>query len=267
MHLKEKTLGLIKKLNLDKNLDQHFLIDSGILDKMVGALEIENEDVILEIGPGTGNITEIAAQKAKKVIGFERDERFRQILSKMPDNVEIWYDDALKLLKEIGGFTKIISNLPYQISEPFLQYLCTARNIKLVVLIVPKSVYLILQKHPIFSAFLKASLIAQVAKEAFLPAPDTDSVLISIAYKKDDREDEDAFLRRKLFLQKDKKLKNALRETLIDLRSLNGQKLTKNQARGLLERLKIPLDDLEKEIDKFPQSIFEEMAKKIKESI
>jgi 16S rRNA A1518/A1519 N6-dimethyltransferase RsmA/KsgA/DIM1 with predicted DNA glycosylase/AP lyase activity len=120
-----------------------------------------------------------------------------------------------------------------------------------------------LQKHPVFSAFLSCSIIADVPKDAFLPEPGTDSVLISITHKIDDILEHEAFIRRKLFLQKDKKLKNALRETLIGLCRLKGQILTKNQARERIEKMEFSANDLEKEIDKFPPAIYADIAKKI----
>ena len=58
-----------------KSLGQNFLVNRGVLDKIVAAAEIQKDDIILEVGPGTGNLTEKLASVAKKVIAVEKDRR------------------------------------------------------------------------------------------------------------------------------------------------------------------------------------------------
>ena len=89
-----------------KSLGQHFLINPRILDKIVAAAEISNNDTVLEIGPGTGNLTEKLSIKAGKVIAIEKDRRLIESLKEKfkNKNVEIVESDVLKL--------KIIKLLP-----------------------------------------------------------------------------------------------------------------------------------------------------------
>ena len=73
--------------NPDPLRDQFFLTDEKILEKIVGFASIKKTDIVLEVGAGTGNLTEELAKKAKRIITFEIDNRFKPFLEKLPKNV------------------------------------------------------------------------------------------------------------------------------------------------------------------------------------
>ncbi len=75
--------------------DQFFLTDETIVKKMADLAELKRNDVVLEIGAGTGNITRVLAKKVGKIIAFEIDERFKQILNRLPENVEVHIEDQI----------------------------------------------------------------------------------------------------------------------------------------------------------------------------
>lgn len=99
---------------------QHFLIDSNVAEREVGYAELTNNDVILEIGPGKGVLTQLLAQKAKRVIAIEIDSRLaEQLQPTLPENVTLISGDALVVdFQTLPRFTKIVSNLPFEISSP-----------------------------------------------------------------------------------------------------------------------------------------------------
>lgn len=103
-----------------KNLGQHFLINHTIAQREVAYAQISIKDVVLEIGAGKGILTQLLAKKCKKVIAIEIDDKYVTYLrSLLPKNVEIVHADAVSIdFSLLPKFTKIVSNLPYQISSP-----------------------------------------------------------------------------------------------------------------------------------------------------
>ena len=99
---------------------QHFLIDLSVADREVGYAKLIKNDIVLEIGPGQGVITRLLAQKAKQVIAIEIDQRLVDKLKKtLPGNVTLISGDALSVdFQTLPRFTKIVSNLPFEISSP-----------------------------------------------------------------------------------------------------------------------------------------------------
>ena len=163
-----KTQELLEKENIKLNsfLDQHFLIDEKIIDELIKSAQLTKEDIVIEIGAGTGNITKALAENVKKVIALELDERFKPILQALPANVEIRYEDGIEFLKKNLIGKKIIANVPYQLSEPLLRLLCTAHHIECICLVVPKSFAENILKHSIFSSFFDVKVMHEVQVEA-----------------------------------------------------------------------------------------------------
>ncbi len=95
--------------------DQHFLIDDQVLDRIIGYGNLNRSDVVLEIGAGYGNLTELLTKRAGKVIAIEMDHELAASINRFP-NLEVVVGDALKM--DFPGFNKVISNLPYSISSP-----------------------------------------------------------------------------------------------------------------------------------------------------
>ena len=107
-----------------KSLGQNFLVDTKILDTITDLGEINSQDIVLEVGPGTGNLTEkILKKKPKKIIVIEKDKNLSLVLKKkFNDKVEVVNDNILKYNHEIYKDKKIIiyGNLPYNISTQIL---------------------------------------------------------------------------------------------------------------------------------------------------
>lgn len=95
--------------------DQHFLIDKRVLNRIIEYGDLNSSDVVLEIGAGYGNLTELLAERAGKVIAVEIDPQLAASINRS-QNLEIVVCDALKM--DFPQFNKVISNLPYSISSP-----------------------------------------------------------------------------------------------------------------------------------------------------
>ena len=112
------------KLNPNKKLGQNFLIDKNIIKKIVDSVPINNDSEILEIGAGTGNLTEfLIDKKPKKIYLVEKDKNLFEILkNKFKDEIEIFNEDILKFSSNdlLSNNSIIFGNLPYNISSKIL---------------------------------------------------------------------------------------------------------------------------------------------------
>jgi 16S rRNA (adenine1518-N6/adenine1519-N6)-dimethyltransferase len=185
-----------------KSLGQHFLVDRNILDKVIRAAEVEKEDVVLEVGPGLGEMTLALARQAKRVIAVEIDSKLAAILGKkMKDypNVEVVNRDILKVdfnlfFKKEGHPIKVVANLPYQISTPLLFRFIESKEIF-------SSFTLMLQKEVAermvtspggkeygpLSIFIQmvsdVSILFFIKPSAFFPPPKVESAVVQMAWK------------------------------------------------------------------------------------
>lgn len=128
----QNTIEILQKYNFSfqKRFGQNFLIDTHVLDKIIRAAGITKEDMVLEIGPGIGTMTQYLAETARRVIAVEIDKNLIPILSDtlgMYQNVRIINEDVLKLDirkladEENGGRPiKVVANLPYYITTPII---------------------------------------------------------------------------------------------------------------------------------------------------
>lgn len=119
--LRERTIDLLKKhdISLSKKEGQSHLVKEDILERMVENADISRSDVVLEIGPGIGNLTSLLVERAQRVFAVERDEELAEVLEERfrdEENLEIVKSDVLET--DLPSFDKIVSNLPYSISSP-----------------------------------------------------------------------------------------------------------------------------------------------------
>ena len=116
-----------------KSLGQNFLSDNKLLSKIVDIGKISNNDTVLEIGPGTGNLTkEIIKKKPKNLIVVEKDEELSKLLhQKFGDKITILNEDILACYKnlEIDRPLKVFGNLPYNISTKILTLFVKTKNL------------------------------------------------------------------------------------------------------------------------------------------
>ena len=129
-----------------KSLGQNFLIDKNIINKIVNASKINSSDEILEVGPGTGNLTElVVSQKPKKIYLIEKDENLANALEKKYlERVNIIKKDILIIPYEFYSGKKflILGNLPYNISTKILSDWCLNKklNVSKMILMFQKEV-------------------------------------------------------------------------------------------------------------------------------
>ena len=128
----QNTIEILKKyqFSFQKKFGQNFLIDTHVLDKIIRAADIGKDDMVLEIGPGIGTMTQYLAEAAGKVVAVEIDRNLIPILQDTLDgyeNVRLINEDVLKLdLRKLvqeeneGKPVKVVANLPYYITTPII---------------------------------------------------------------------------------------------------------------------------------------------------
>ena len=196
------------KINADKSLGQNFLIDENIVMQIKENANITKDDLIIEIGPGLGNLTKELLESAKKVIAIELDKRMINILEDrfaLDKNLEIINDDILKvdldslIKKEMNENdikqAKIVANLPYYITTPIIMKLLEEKvNIESITVMVQKEVADRLCEIPggklagaityTVYYYSEPAKIVKVPKESFIPVPKVDSQVISLKIRK-----------------------------------------------------------------------------------
>lgn len=186
-----------------KRLGQHFLTDPNILNKIIRLAKVEKEDVVLEVGPGLGEMTFALSRKAKKVIAIEIDSKLvEQLRTKFKDvsNLEIIEGDILQydflgLFHREGRPLKVVANLPYQISTPLLfRFIEERETFSSITLMLQKEVAQRLIAQPGSKEYGPLSIFIQRIAEvsihffikptAFFPPPKVDSALVEVKWRK-----------------------------------------------------------------------------------
>ena len=180
-----------------KRLGQNFLIDKNIRNKIVSSLDINPKDVVLEIGPGFGELTTSLAGKAKKVIAVEKDKKIVRILKEkysLPNNIDVIESDFLDIdIKKIASGKKVIiyGNLPYYITSPVLEKIFKSIDyVKAAYLVIQKEVADRIVAKPGTRDIGRISLFAQyhsdpekifsIKKDSFFPVPKVESALLRL---------------------------------------------------------------------------------------
>ena len=198
--LAEITKGLLQAYNryTRKNLGQHFLIDPKVLERIIAAGELNQDDLVIEIGSGLGVVTAEIAKRVNHVIAVEIDTELmtisRDVLAPY-NNITFVPEDILKTdLQKLthGRKYKIIGNLPYYITAPIVEKIITATDKpQLAVLMVQKEVAERMSAIPGSKKFGSFSIFVQfyaevelnsfVSKSSFLPWPEVGSAVITLA--------------------------------------------------------------------------------------
>ena len=216
------------KQNTEK--DQHFLTDETILENEIKVANIKPSDKVIEIGCGAGFLTKQLVKNASKVLGFEIDERYKQMLDKLKSkNLEVKYENALNTSWQ--GYNKIVSNIPYSISEPLILKSINERIEELVLIVGENFKELLENKETkiglVSSVYYDFWALEKVGKEKFDPVPSVDSWLIKLRRKKVNKEEK--ILQK--FLEYDGKIKNSLINLLVS----SGK--TRNEAKLKIKEL------------------------------
>ena len=237
----QNTIEVLKKYNFSfqKKYGQNFLIDTHVLDKIIRAAGITEDDCVLEIGPGIGTMTQYLAQAAGKVIAVEIDKALIPILSDTLSsyyNVTIINDDVLKLdIRKLveeeneGKPIKVVANLPYYITTPIIMGLYENHvPIESITVMVQKEVADRMQEEPgskdygalslAVQYYAEPYIVANVPPNCFMPRPKVGSAVIRLtSHKKPPVEVEDEKLLFRLirasFKQRRKTLANGLKNS------------------------------------------------------
>ncbi len=266
MSLKQRVIQTLKNLSFspNPNLGQHFIIDEKYLQTISHGLD--KNSIAIEVGPGIGQLTEILVKICKKVVAIEIDRGFEKPLTLLKNkyrNLSVIFDDALSNsldkavanAKRQAGRVFLISNLPYQITEPFLNKIARYKNLEIRLMVGDSLAYHAKIQDPTDPDFTELSLlcnsfftireVAKVPKESFFPEPKTGSTILEFVQKTlDNKKNMAELISQRLFLSQTKgsKLKNFLMNAFI----MSDDTLTKNKARDLVTSLNIPEIILEK---------------------
>ena len=233
------------KIQANKSLGQNFLVNDNVIDEIIRGSNIDKQDLIIEIGPGLGVLTNRLLQESNNVVAVELDKRMVNILKdrfaqnindQAESKLEIINEDILKInlnqliaekrknqeIKQV----KIVANLPYYISTPIIMKLLENRlDIDEIIVMVQQEVAerLIAKTGTRLAGaityaveyYSEATSLIKVPKESFVPSPKVESEVIKLKVRKDKKihvENEKLLFNiiSKSFMQRRKTLSNAL---------------------------------------------------------
>ena len=234
----QNTIEVLQKyrFNFQKKFGQNFLIDTHVLDKIIDASGVTEDDFVLEIGPGIGTMTQYLCERAREVVAVEIDKNLIPILSdtlKNYSNVTVINEDILKLdicklaeEKNQGKPIKVVANLPYYITTPIIMGLFESHvPIDSITIMVQKEVAERMQEGPgskeygalslAVQYYAKPEIVANVPPNCFMPRPNVGSAVIRLTWHEKppvEVEDEKLMFRiiRASFNQRRKTLANGL---------------------------------------------------------
>ena len=203
MNLEQETKYILNKYNAhaNKGYGQNFLIDQNVVDGILEKADVNKEDLIIEIGPGLGNLTSPLLENAGKVICIELDPKMVSILKdrfSLYENFELINEDVLKvdlnkLIEENRKFktAKVVANLPYYITTPIIMKLLEDKlNLESITVMVQKEVAERLADKPggkevgaitySINYYTNPEIIIDVPRDSFIPAPNVDSAVIKL---------------------------------------------------------------------------------------
>ena len=199
----QRTIEVIKKYEFcfQKKFGQNFLIDGHVLDKIIAGAGVTKDDMVLEIGPGIGTMTQYLAEAAGKVVAVEIDRNLLPILQETLadyDNVKVIHAGVLsldleKLVQEENGGRpiKVVANLPYYITTPIIMALFE-QHVPLanVTVMVQKEVAARMKSGPgskdygalslAVQYYAEPYIVANVPCNCFMPRPNVDSAVIRL---------------------------------------------------------------------------------------
>jgi 16S rRNA (adenine1518-N6/adenine1519-N6)-dimethyltransferase len=199
----EKTKSVLRDHGLapHKKLGQNFLIHRHTAERIVDLAGLKKTDIITEVGVGLGALTNPIASRVKQVIGIEADSgiiQWHREQHDLAENVDLIHADILKtdfaeLAEKSGGRLKILANLPYSISSPFLFRLIDHQElIEWAVVMLQKEVALRLMAGPgsktygipsvLFASCASIEPVMNVKPGEFYPQPKVDSMIIRITF-------------------------------------------------------------------------------------
>lgn len=205
-NLPMKPAEILRDLNKlpKKLLGQNFLVDESVIRDMIAAAEIEPDDVIVEVGPGLGALTDELTKSAKQVLAIEMDQELADYLRlKKRRQVKVIHGDALKIdwTVTLNGPYRIVANIPYSITSPLLRKIFSLdKKPARVVLLVQKEMAVRITAEPgssergfltmLCEAATKVKTVRTVKPGSFYPSPKTDSAIIALTLLPENRADQ-----------------------------------------------------------------------------
>lgn len=235
-----------------KSLGQNFIIDDSVIERIIEGASIKSDDVVLEIGPGFGVMTDALCESAKKVVSVEIDSALIPVLQETVghhDNLKVIHSDVLKLdlmqlvKDEFGEHKpKLVANLPYYVTTPIIMKFLEERiPVRDLIIMIQKEVADRIVSKPsskdygslsvAVQYFTEPSIVTKVSRGSFMPMPGVDSTVIRLKVREKppvDLKDETIF-----FLT----VKDAFgkrRKTLLNALTGGHLKLEKSMAREAL---------------------------------
>ena len=267
-----KTKSIMKKFNIiaNKRYGQNFLIDDNILENIISASDITDEDLVIEIGPGLGNLTEYILSKAKYAILVEIDPKMISVLEDRfksfnnyllinEDILKVNIDELVEKIEIVNNFkfrnVKVVANLPYYITTPIIFKLLEEENsISDITVMVQKEVAQRMTAKPkskefgiltlMVEYFSNANIEIIVPNSSFIPEPGVESAVINLKkIRKYDVVNEKLFfeLIHKAFAQRRKKMVNSLYAT-------NFNNMSKQDIEKLFQKSSISLNTRAEEL-------------------
>ena len=234
-------------INPKKKYSQNFLTDYQVVVDSVDSLSLKEDDVVIEIGPGLGALTQELVNRGNQVYAFEIDSDMYFHLKEVFANYSNFHLENIDFMKaDLSLFenqnVKFISNVPYNLTTPIIEKIVTSSlNVKTFEFMVQKEVYDRIKAKRgskdyaplnIFIEYVgKLSLVKKVTKDKFIPAPNVDSVVLKIDFinQRIEKEIEKEFFKitKACFFQRRKTLLNNLTNYFND----------KEKAKKLLDKL------------------------------
>ncbi len=256
------TIVILQKYNFNfqKKFGQNFLIDANILENIILAAEVTNDDCVLEIGPGIGTMTQYLCENAREVVAVEIDKKLIPILQEDTlfsyNNITIINEDILKVdinaivqEKNSGKPIKVVANLPYYITTPIIMGLFESHvPLESITIMVQKEVAERMQVGPGTKDYGALSLAVQyyaepkimmtVPASCFMPRPNVDSAVIKLTrHEKPPVQVKDE----KLLFDIIRAAFNQRRKTLVNsLNNASGLNLNKESVLAALEAMELP---------------------------
>ena len=237
-------------------LDQHFLIDKDVINKFIDTCDLKKEDKVLEIGAGKGVLSSIINNKVKSFTIIEKDERLKKYLS----TYNVIYNDVLK--EDINGYNKIITSLPYSITESFMYKLMDTKFDKLIMICGKKFADSINEDNKLSlltKLYFNVKKIIDITPDSFDPQPRVMSSLIVLEPKDISTLNKKDKILRLLYKYRFMKVKNALKEILIKL-----DNITQREARNIISNYNIDDSILNKLFDELSNNELKELITGVK---
>lgn len=254
-------------INDTDKFDQHFLIDEDVISKYIEICNFNKSDSVVEVGPGKGFISNLIAKKIDKLLLIEYDKRLKNYIDNVVEknyNVSVIWDNALNVY--IPKCNKIISSLPYSITEPFIEKLIRCDFDECILIVGDKfatstSLCETNKLSLLTNSFFKFEKIFTIERECFDPMPRVRSAIVKLT--KIDRKmlDKKMFIIREVFFRRDQKLKNALVNAYIEYEKNLGNTLTKRESKNMVLLLNIDKEMLDKKIENLSNDEFSKLYK------